>query len=236
MASIDREPKRLDPQAPPRRCPLPTTGTIRLVKPSSIALPFDAALRRRRSSEQFPTATFVDLSTWLYYVGAVQSVRAGDSNRQRRFVGSFGALHPAHILLGMPDHTWFAYLPREHSVGQLPVVQEAARELRIKAMQFHCAESATIVALLCDLDLVATYYKNASDLILRDAGVLFGHAALVASSVGLAFRILGTTGSEELEQLVCTLPFKASSAGLALVGGFQSDLHGASATSREASA
>lgn len=40
-----------------------------------------------------------------------------------------------------------------------------------------------------DEDLVANYYENADGLILRDAGALLGHAALV--TLGLAFRILG---------------------------------------------
>lgn len=176
---------------------------------------------RRRSAERFSVATLDGLSTWLYYVAFIQSVQASDSNRQRRFVGSFGALHPAHILLGMPDQNWFAYLPGEHSVGRLRVAAEAAAELRTKAMQFYRAESATLFALLCDVDLVATYYSNASELILRDAGVLLGHAALVASSVGIAFRVLGTTGSDALERLVCDLPFAGKSVGLALVGGQQ---------------
>lgn len=218
MANTDREPTRLDPQAPAKRCPFPITRTIRFGEVPPITLPFGVVLRDRRSAEEFLAATVEDLATWLYYTAAVQSVQAGDSNRQRRFVGSFGALHPAHILLGMPDHTWFAYMPREHSVGELRVASEAATQLRRKAMQFYRAEDATIVALLCDADLVGTYYENASELVLRDAGVLLGHAALVASAVGLAFRILGTTGSVELERLVCDLPFRGASVGVALVG------------------
>jgi len=53
---------------------------------------------------------------------------------------------------------------------------------------------------------------------MRDAGVLLGHAALVASGAGIAFRILGATGSRLLEQLILDLPFDPVSAGLALVG------------------
>lgn len=223
MVSTEREPRRLDPQTPGQRRALPVTGMIRLAEASPIDLPFEVVLRRRRSAERFPIATFSDLATWLYYVGAVQAVQASDSNRQRRFVGSFGGLHPAHILLGMPDHKWYTYLPRDHSLGELRVAAEAARELRNKAMKFYLAENATIMGLLCDLEFVATYYENASELIQRDAGVLLGHAALVASSIGLPFRILGTTGSRQLEELVLDLPFRAASVGLALVGGLQKD-------------
>jgi hypothetical protein len=85
-------------------------------------------------------------------------------------------------------------------------------------MDFYAAESAIVVALLCDVDLVRSYYRDASELILRDAGVLLGHAGLVASAVGVAFRVLGTTGADSLERLVCDLPFACKSVGLALVG------------------
>jgi len=219
MANIDTDPVRLEPTAPSRRLGLPVAQKIRLNRASPISCRFDEVLLRRRSAEHFSAATFDDLSTWLYYVASIQSVQACDLNRQRRFVGSFGALHPAHILLGKPDHTWFTYLPGEHSIGQLRVAADAAAELRTKAMQFYRGERATIVALLCDADLVATYYRNASALVLRDAGVLLGHAALIASAVGIAFRILGTTGSNILERLICDLPFTPVSVGLALVGG-----------------
>jgi hypothetical protein len=219
MANIDMDPIRLEPTAPSRRSALPVTKKIRLNRPLAISCPFDEVLMRRRSAKRFSVTSLDDLSTWLYYLASIQSVQSCDLNRQRRFVGSFGALHPAHILLGRPDQTWFAYLPGEHSIGQLCVSADAAAELRTKAMQFYLAESATIVALLCDADLVATYYRNASALILRDAGVLLGHAALVASSVRIAFRILGTSGADALERLICDLPFTPMSVGLALVGG-----------------
>ena len=54
---------------------------------------------------------------------------------------------------------------------------------------------------------------------LRDGGVLFGHAALVAAALGLGFRILGSTGTPLLERLVRGLPFRPVATGLAWVGG-----------------
>jgi hypothetical protein len=219
MANIDDRPVRLTPVAPLRRRAVPVMDKVHLEQPEKLSSSFVDVLVARRSAEKFGEITLNDLSTWLYYLASIQAVQESDQNRQRRFVGSFGALHPAHILLGMPDHNWFAYLPGEHSVGLLRVNVEAATELRANAMEFYSAESAIVVALLCDIDLVATYYGNASELILRDAGVLLGHAALVASAVGIAFRVLGTTGAESLERLVCDLPFACRSVGLALVGG-----------------
>jgi hypothetical protein len=218
MANIDLEPVRLVPSAPVRRCQLPVKEKIFLDEPKEISATFAAALRARRSAEKLGAISPENLSTWLYYVASIQAVQEFDRNRQRRFVGSFGALHPAHILLGTPEQRWFAYLPGEHSLGELSVHPDISTALRTKAMEFYRAEEATIVGLLCDLDLVSSYYGNASDLVMRDAGVLLGHAALVASSIQISFRILGATGTGLIEQLVSNLPFAPLAVGMALVG------------------
>jgi hypothetical protein len=85
-------------------------------------------------------------------------------------------------------------------------------------MQLFGSCEATLVALISDRDLVGSYYANASALILRDASVLLGHAALVAAALGLAFRILGSTGTSSLENVVSNLPFRPMASGLALIG------------------
>jgi len=218
MGNIDMEAIRLSPVAPGYRSQIPVKRRLFLRKPKEISTPFAEALRLRRSAEEFLTVNVESLSPWLYYVAAVQAVQAGDSNRQRRFVASFGALHPTHILLGTPEQQWFAYLPEEHALGELRVDNDVSLAIRARAMEFYRAESATIVGLLCDLDLVDAYYSNSSELILRDAGVLLGHAALVASPLEISFRILGATGCGLLERLVCDLPFSSRSVGMGLVG------------------
>jgi len=218
MANIEGEPKRLNPIDPPRRRPIPILERIPLPQPSEIWATISHALHGRRSAEMFSPISVEQLSTWLYCIASTQAVRASDRNKQRRFVGSFGALHPAHIILGLPAQRWFVYLPEEHSVGRLNVNVAIGDQLRANAMEFYRAENATLVALLGDGDLVSTYYRDASQLVMRDAGVLLGHAALVASGAGIAFRILGATGSRLLEQLILDLPFDPVSAGLALVG------------------
>src|SRR3982074_141598 len=126
MANIDNQPVRLTPVAPPRRRAVPVMDKIHLEQPENLSRSFADVLVARRSAEKFGEITLNDLSTWLYYLASIQAVQVSDRNRQRRFVGSFGALHPAHILLGMPDHNWFGYLPGEHSVGRLRVNVEVA--------------------------------------------------------------------------------------------------------------
>ena len=166
-----------------------------------------------------PTSTHLaDLATWFYYCSSVQSVHSDDPNRQQRFVPSFGALHPAHILLGDPNGKWFTDLSDEHALGEVAVQTEDGLQTRNRALQFFGAPEATLVALLSDLDLAANYYKNGSCLILRDAGVLFGHGALVAAALGIGFRILGLAGNG---QIVRELPFRTVASGLAWIGGKQ---------------
>ena len=75
-----------------------------------------------------------------------------------------------------------------------------------------------VVCLLSDCDLADAYYENYGPLLLRDAGVLLGHAALVASAHNLAFRILGRTGTSTAETLIPNLQFRPMATGLALVG------------------
>jgi hypothetical protein len=160
-----------------------------------------------------------DLATWLYYTGAIQYYHAEDPNRQRRFVGSLGALHPAHIILGEPNGTWSAYIPERHALGHLHVDEDVASKLRTRAEQYFKSAIAILIVLVSDSNLVENYYQNADGLVLRDAGVLLGHAALVAAALGFTFRILGGTGGRLVEEVVRDLPFKPVATGLALIGG-----------------
>jgi hypothetical protein len=214
----DQEPIRLNGSTSAKRLSLPVVHKTPLPRPSSIPTSFLLALTDRRSAERFVSIPLPDLATWLYYCASVQSVRSEDPNRQRRFVASMGALHPAHIILGSPSGRWSAYLPEEHALGDLVVDAEAASQLRGKAMQLFGTSEATLVALISDRDLVRHYYANASALMLRDASVLLGHAALVAAALGLAFRILGSSGTPSLERIVLDLPFQPMAAGLAWIG------------------
>ncbi len=142
-----------------------------------------------------------------------------DTNRQRRYTGSFGALHPAHILIGTTTDTWSVYLPNRHALGLLHVDAGAARLLRADAEACHAGPGALLIALLADLDLAESYYLNPLQLLLRDGGVLLGHAALVAAAIDISFRILGAVGGNMVTSLVPGLGFRGVGTGLAWVGG-----------------
>jgi hypothetical protein len=218
MANIEEEPIRRANSGCVKRHRLPIVGRITLPGPRPIATSFILSLARRRSGEEFVGIDLGDLATWLYYCSSVQSVHSDDPNRQQRFVASFGALHPAHILLGDPSGKWFTYISDEHALGEVAVQTEDGLQIRNMALQLFRAPEATLVALLSDLDLAANYYENVSCLILRDAGVLLGHGALVAAALGISFRVLGLAGNG---QIVRGLPFRTVASGLAWIGGRQ---------------
>lgn len=218
MANSDDNPIRLATPGDYRRAPLPTKDVIVLPSPRYLSTSFVQVLAARRSAKTLGPVTISDLGDWLFFTASTQTINLEDSNRQRRFVASFGALHPAHILLGFPDGLWFAYCPLKHCVGLLSIDERVSEQLRSKA-RLHCdCPDATLVALLADYDLVCNYYEHAHGLLLKDAGVLLGHAQIVAAALGLGFRILGSTGAPELEQLVSGLTFRTVATGLAWIG------------------
>lgn len=221
MARFDDNPTRIEVPAAYNRPELPIRELLPLPPPKWPDASFGSCLERRRSSDDFETVELGDLASWLFFTAGVQAVNSGDSNRQHRYVASFGALHPHHLLLRLPDERWITYLGDRHCAGLLDVNVETANSLREKAL-LHCrAPEATLVVLLANWDLVQTYYQRADGLLLRDAGVMLGHAQLVAAAFGLGFRILGGTGAPESHTLLASLRFTPASTGLALIGGMR---------------
>lgn len=218
MANTDGEPIRLEDVGPYFRAQLPFVREVSLPSAPRIRAQFHDVLELRRSAEVFAPIAAEDIAAWLYYTLAVRAINSDDANRQRRYVASFGALHPTHVLLGEPDGTWSAYIPERHALGILRVDTPSAQALRTRAQQCFQTQDATLVALLADSDLSTHYYTNPLSLMLRDAGVLFGHAAMVAAALGLGFRILGGTGSPFAERLVPGLSFRPVATGLAWIG------------------
>ena len=219
MESTEDEPIRREAPDAYERSELQSLRETPLPPPSALRGSFLAALSERRSAEVFTPLAVRELATWLHYTASIQAVNAQDANRQQRFVASFGALHPTHIVLGQPDDNWTAYVPTRHVLGDLEVDAITATMLRAKARQYFPAENATLIVLISDVDLANHYYLNPRSLMLREAGVLLGHAALVAAALGLGFRILGGTGTPLVERLIPELPFTPAATGLAWIGG-----------------
>lgn len=219
MANTSEGPIRLNEVRPYKRPTLPMLRAVPLPPQLPISCSFDVALDRRRSADLFGPISPAELGTLLKFTAGLQATNLTDSNRQRRFVGSFGALHPAHILVGTRNNGWGVYLPESHALGILEVDAGASRLLRQEAEACCTGGSAVLLALLADVDLAESYYRNPHQLLLRDAGVLLGHASLVAAAINLSFRILGTVGGSNISTLISGLAFESMGTGLAWVGG-----------------
>jgi hypothetical protein len=201
-----------------RRLSLPILSSIALPVAHSATCTFATALNRRVSGDSFGSPTNEELSDFLNDVFGVRFIDQKDRNRQKRCVASMGALHPTHCLLHRRGNGWHVYLAEEHSLGQL-LVDEANSDRLLGLVDEHLqAQQAVVICLLSDCDLAANYYENYVPLLFRDAGVLLGHAGLVAAAHGLSFRILGRTGTAVAESLVKGLSFRALATGLALLG------------------
>jgi len=115
------------------------------------------------------------------------------------------------------------YLPGRHALGLLDVDQHAADLVRKNAEECHPGRGAFLIVLLADLDLAESYYANPLQLLLRDGGVLLGHASLVAAALDLGFRILGSAGGNIVSSLVPGMAFRSAGTGLAWLGGAKTE-------------
>ena len=219
MTSIDADPVPRTTPGAYQRVEISTAREEVLPEPKKLAILQHEVLSRRRSACHFGAIRSEELSTWLKFTCGLQARGAGDSNRQLRFVSSFGALHPSHMLLGDPDGSWAVYNPYRHSLGNVNVNQEASQKLRGLAEDCHPGEEGTLVALVADLDLAENYYARPSSLLLRDGGVMLGHGSLIAAAIGVPFRILGVVGMGTIESLLANTPFRCYGTGLAWIGG-----------------
>jgi hypothetical protein len=201
-----------------RRLSLPIVSSTPLPDAYPATGTFVDALNRRVSGDVFSPPTNQELSDFLNDVFCTRCINANDRNRQKRRVASMGALHPAHCLLHRRDNGWRVYVPEEHSLGQFRVNETNSNRL-LKLVDEHLpGQRAAVICLLSDCDLAANYYENYVPLLFRDAGVLLGHAALVAAAHRLPFRILGRTGTKIAESLVKGLTFRPLATGLAVLG------------------
>lgn len=197
---------------------LPILSSITLPTPHKSDCSFATALEKRVSAESFGSPTNEELSDFLNDVSGIRFVDRDERNRQKRCVASMGALHPAHLLVYRPMAGWQVHIPDEHSLGQLSVNKANSKRLLDLVDEHLPGHQAAVICLLSDCDLAENYYEHYAPLLFRDAGVLMGHAALVASAHGLPFRILGRTGTDIAESLIRGVRVRLLATGLALLG------------------
>ena len=200
------------------RVRVPFISRHSLPLPIGISGSFRLALELRQSACDFPPLSETSLATWLHFTSGIRAISGSVPIHQRRYVASFGALHPTHIIFGRYEAGWFVYDPESHEARNLQVNPDAEKHLWTEAQRCFAAESGTLIVLVADQDLAEQYYENPETLLFRDSGVLLGHASLVAAALGLSFRILGATGSPWVDRLT-DWPFNATAVGLAWLGG-----------------
>jgi hypothetical protein len=218
MENIESETIRLETPGCYQRRPVPCQGVVELPQPSDSPFLFSEVLKRRRSADTFLPLSEEGLSNFLHDVASLQKLNLLDGNRQRRYVASMGALHPAHLLLYRPRKGWFTYLPERHALGVLAVNRDSSTAVCDVVREHHPSGTSTVLCLLSDCELAGNYYEHYVSLLLKDAGILLWHASLVAAAHNLAFRILGRNGAKAANALVPSLPFKSLASGLALLG------------------
>lgn len=179
-------------------------------------------LARRRSCRKFAPARprllcdSICGALWLAY----RTLEVGDETLgfqlTRRPTPSAGAIHPLHIVAGVPDSGgWCRFDSRE---GHLVELRTAVREAEVRAAldEVVPATNAAILLFVAEPDMTAAKYESSSSLVWRDAGVLQGTISLVAEAMGLGFTLLGMTGDPWSRQLVQQAGLHG--VGLALIG------------------
>lgn len=121
---------------------------------------------------------------------------------ERRPAPSAGAIHPIHLVIHLNGcGRWARYNPQEHS---LEVLRHG--EVRLRPLANSCDElvprgSGNLIAFVAEPGRTASKYENAESLVWRDAGILQGHLALVAASLGINYCLLGITGNPWITDL-----------------------------------
>jgi len=133
---------------------------------------------------------------------------------ERRGVPSAGAIHPVHILVCDPSRAlWQRYDGERHAfhgLGAVPAGLLSACAAMVPWGQ------GRILFFAAEPGMTAAKYNDAVSLVLRDAGVLQGCAAIAAEALDLSFCLLGLTGDPWVSAL--SQEGKLRGVGAALVG------------------
>lgn len=205
--------------APYAPFPWPVASSIPLPLPMPVAADVFAALSRRRSADAFNSPTLTDISALLWHVCRTQQRTPSPYgfDQEWRPVPSAGAIHPVHVLMtGGPLQQLVRYEPRLHQCDVLEDGQGVAGALKAKAFEIVPALDAVVIAFIAEPGRTDAKYHQPESLVWRDAGVLQGMLALTAESLGLAFRLLGSTGDASIRSL--SQQGQLTGVGMALLG------------------
>lgn len=162
------------------------------------SVPFIEVLTRRTTKRTFGSLSVEQLSALLWMIGkTIRAEGRPDNVWQHRYPPSAGGIHPVSLLVLSPSlgaAPLSSYCTISHALRTPAEVSEgdvSALRDRIEAVVPIGAGTAVLFA--ADFPMVISKYENGESLVWRDAGVLYGYAALAAEYLGLAFCGLGIT-------------------------------------------
>jgi len=198
----------------PRKRELPFIGhnyhivSAKQLSPNPLRLQvnFFNVVERRRTRRIFRNVTERLLSSFLWWTAHTQKAERQYNGFivEYRPTPSAGGRHPIDLLLIRKTHTgWQAWLyePMTHRLLLLRLPSRARHRLVQEANKLIPIQRATIIWLVSQPARTTSKYLHGENLILRDAGVLIGHMALVAEALNLSYCPLGATGEPIISSL-----------------------------------
>ncbi|MBJ9948685.1 nitroreductase family protein [Acinetobacter bereziniae] len=183
--------------------------SIRLDEPEIFTpIPFTQVMFERKSQRSFKLVSIDHLSHLLWLTNRVKDCI--DSTMgfpiTLRPVPSAGAIHPIHILINSPyTDVWWRYDPFCHSLWPINKESKYFINVRRDCEKILNCNSASLILLIAEPQKTLSKYTDGASLVWRDAGVLLGNLALVASYLNINFCPIGAllpTKIDEKKQLV----------------------------------
>lgn len=207
------------PQSYEPVCWTNNAATALEVPPSPGEVDLMELLDGRRTRREFRKLNLTQLSTLLWMVARVQSTAPSALGFPLTFgpTPSAGAIHPIHILVGLPEASYLSrYDPVQHSLCRIDGGEIDTLRMKVSEL-VPMAEDATIILLAAEPGKTMAKYINANSLVWRDAGVLLGLLSVACEALNQSFCMLGLTGEPFVGQL--DKQGRLSGVGVAVVGG-----------------
>lgn len=176
---------------------------IRLDEPGSfIPTPFTQVMFERKSQRSFKITSIDHLSHLLWLTNRVKDCI--DSTMgfpiTLRPVPSAGAIHPIHILINSPyTNIWWRYDPFCHTLWPVKKENKYFLDVREDCKDILNCNSASLMLLIAEPQKTLSKYTDGGSLVWRDAGVLLGNLALVASYLNINFCPIGALLPMEID-------------------------------------
>lgn len=171
--------------------------------PKDCNTPIELVMARRRSCRQFGAIDRSQISDLLWLSASIRRSDEDGVLSAHGVAPSAGATNSVHILLLFADVGRLArYDRKRHSLIWLDVRHSSAASVLAAARCYLPSNDATVMLFAGELGIVEAKYTAPESLMWRDAGILQGHIGIAASSLSLAFCLLGATGGAWLRELL----------------------------------